>query len=100
MHCQNCFVFIFSGALFASTGSYAFSFYMAGASMICSSCLMVYPIVHARKGKQMSNDEDIQIVSEKELGLIQTDEIAETKVAIRHTENVHFLNAELNLKRK
>ena len=94
MYCQNGFVFIFSGALFASTGSYAFSFYMAGASMICSSCLMVYPIVHARKGKQKSNDADIQTTSDKELGIISTDEIANIEVNNRNSENELFLNAD------
>ncbi|XP_060585505.1 monocarboxylate transporter 13-like [Ruditapes philippinarum] len=83
-----------AGALFKSTGSYAFSFYMAGASMICSSCLMIYPIVHERTSRRTCKETDIKIISEKDLRFIVDDTMESTDVVEKQCESGHFLNSD------
>ena len=41
-----------SGALFAASGTYKSSFYLGGISMITSSAIMIYPIIHEFRAKR------------------------------------------------
>jgi hypothetical protein len=58
-------IFWIPGVLLSIIGSYAFSFYLAGISMIFASCLKTHPIVHMRQRRKNHKAQNINLVCEK-----------------------------------
>ncbi|KAL4223987.1 hypothetical protein ACF0H5_017446 [Mactra antiquata] len=73
----------FAGFLFATTGNYATSFYLAGISMVIGSVLMIHPILYQRKQRHHTTHKDHYTVCEISVNdkdkLRQEDTIFEVK---------------------
>ncbi|XP_045174009.2 monocarboxylate transporter 13-like [Mercenaria mercenaria] len=82
-----------AGVLQTVTGSYAFSFYLAGVSMVFASCIMVCSIINIRQRDKIHRAKNIHLVTETDVEISGK----ETGTAKHNTrlENETLLNLDL-----
>ncbi|XP_045174007.2 monocarboxylate transporter 13-like [Mercenaria mercenaria] len=86
-----------AGVLLTMTGSYAFSFYLAGVTMVLAACLMVHPIVHIKQREKNHQAKNIYLVSEKEVEISEKGTFIGTQKAINEMENEKQLKIDSKL---
>ncbi|XP_053374912.1 monocarboxylate transporter 13-like [Mercenaria mercenaria] len=86
-----------AGVLLTMTGSYAFSFYLAGVTMVLAACLMVHPIMHIRQREKNHQASNSYLVSEKDVEISETGTFIGTQKPIREMEYERQLNIESKL---
>ncbi|XP_045170661.2 monocarboxylate transporter 13-like [Mercenaria mercenaria] len=91
-HDSELYYFNICCVLLTVTGSYAFSFYLAGVSMVLAACLMVHPIMHIKHREMNHQAKNIYLVSEKEVEISETGTFIGTQKVISEMENERHLN--------